>query len=107
MNTDQSTLSRASRNLHGRDRMTPSNSLTVGIAWATWHDLRHTFVSRLAMNGQNEGTMAALLRLSTTPVVKGYSRLSPPHLKAAVEGVAGFGKVPAAVRENQSPAREN
>ena len=73
----------------------------VGIEWATWHDLRHTFASRLAMNGQNEGTIAALLRHSTTALVKRYAHLSPSHLKAAVEGVAGFGKAAAAVRENQ------
>ena len=35
------------------------------------------------------------------------SNLSLSHLKAAVEGVAGFGKAPAAVRENQVPARES
>ena len=79
----------------------------VGIEWATWHDLRHTFASRLAMTGHNEGTIAALLRHSTTALVKRYAHLSPSHLKAAVEGVAGFGKAPAAVRENQIPARES
>ena len=79
----------------------------VGIEWATWHDLRHTFASRLAMTGHNEGTIAALLRHSTTALVKRYAHLSPSHLKAAVEGVAGFGKAPAVVRENQVPARES
>ena len=79
----------------------------AGIEWTTWHDLRHTFASRLAMNGQNEGTIAALLRHSTTALVKRYAHLSPSHLKAAVEGVAGFGKAPAAVRENQIPAGES
>lgn len=64
----------------------------AGIEWATWHDLRHTFASRLAMTGHNEGTIAALLRHSTTALVKRYAHLSPSHLKAAVEGVAGFGK---------------
>ncbi len=64
----------------------------AGIEWATWHDLRHTFASRLAMNGHNEGTIAALLRHSTTALVKRYAHLSPSHLKAAVEGVAGFGR---------------
>ena len=72
----------------------------VEIEWATWHDLRHTFASRLAMTGHNEGTIAALLRHSTTALVKRYAHLSPSHLKAAVEGVAGFGKAPAAARED-------
>lgn len=64
----------------------------AGIEWATWHDFRHTFASRLAMTGYNEGTIAALLRHSTTVLVKRYAHLSPSHLKAAVEGVVGFGK---------------
>ena len=78
----------------------------VGIEWATWHDLRHTFASRLAMNGQNEGTIAALLRHSTTALVKRYAHLSPSHLKAAVEGVAGFGKITTAVPEKAVPMGE-
>lgn len=79
----------------------------VGIEWATWHDLRHTFASRLAMTGHNEGTIAALLRHSTTALVKRYAHLSPSHLKAAVEGVAGFGKVPAGSRESRVPVGES
>lgn len=70
----------------------------------TWHDLRHTFASRLAMNGQNEGTIAALLRHSTTALVKRYAHLSPSHLKAAVEGVAGFGKGAAQTGEQKAPS---
>ncbi|HWF60664.1 MAG TPA: site-specific integrase [Nitrospira sp.] len=74
--------------------------MATGMEWVTWHDLRHTFASRLAMTGHNEGTIAALLRHSTTALVKRYAHLSCSHLKAAVEGVAGFGKVSA---ENQDP----
>ena len=74
--------------------------------WTTWCDLRHTFASRLAMNGQNEGTIAALLRHSTTALVKRYAHLSPSHLKAAVEGVAGFGKITTAVPEKAVPMGE-
>jgi hypothetical protein len=44
------------------------------------------------MTGHNESTIADLLRHSTTVLVKRYAHLSPSHLKAAVEGVAGFGK---------------
>jgi len=46
------------------------------------------------MTGHNEGTIAALLRHSTTVLVKRYAHLSLSHLKAVVEGVAWFGKAP-------------
>lgn len=58
----------------------------------TWHTLRHTFASRLAMSGHNEGTIAALMRHSTTALVKRYAHLSPTHLRSAVETVATFGQ---------------
>jgi len=64
----------------------------TGLEGVTWHTLRHTFASRLAMNGQADGTIAALLRHKTTGLVKRYAHLSPSHLRAAVEGVASFGK---------------
>jgi len=62
-----------------------------GIAWATWHDLRHTYASRLAMSGATEGTIASL-RHSTTALVSRYAHLASSHLKQAVESVAAFGK---------------
>ncbi|HEX6825723.1 MAG TPA: tyrosine-type recombinase/integrase, partial [Nitrospiraceae bacterium] len=58
----------------------------------TWHTLRHTFASRLAMNGQGPSTIAALLRHSGTELVARYAHLSPTHLQGALEGVSGFGK---------------
>lgn len=58
----------------------------------TWHILRHTFASRLAMNGQSDSTIAALLRHSGTSLVQRYAHLSPTHLREAVEGVSDFGK---------------
>jgi len=64
----------------------------VGLEGVTWHTLRHTFASRLAMNGATEGTIATLLRHSSTALVRRYAHLSPSHLKAAVEGVASFGQ---------------
>ena len=57
-----------------------------------WHSLRHTFASRLAMSGQTEGTIATLLRHSTSTLVRRYAHLSPSHLHAAVETVAAYGK---------------
>ena len=58
----------------------------------TWNTLRHTFASRLAMNGQSDSTIAALLRHSGTNLVQRYAHLSPTHLRAAVESVASYGK---------------
>ena len=57
-----------------------------------WHTLRHTFASRLAMSGQKEGTIATLMRHSTTALVRRYAHLSPSYLHAAVETVAAYGK---------------
>jgi integrase len=62
------------------------------IPWATWHDLRHTFASRLAMTGASESTIATLLRHSNTSLVKRYAHLSPSHLRQAIEQVSAFGK---------------
>lgn len=59
----------------------------------TWHTLRHTFASRLAMNGHAPSTIAALLRHSGTDLVARYAHLSPTHLQGALEGVSEFGKV--------------
>ena len=52
--------------------------------------MRH-IPSRLGMAGHNEGISAALLRHSSTALVKRYDHLSPLHLyAAAVEIVAAF-----------------
>jgi site-specific recombinase XerD len=73
----------------------------------TWHTLRHTFASRLAMSGQGEGTIAALLRHSTTGLVRRYAHLSPTHLKAAVETAANFGKAaPISLESSHATAEE-
>ena len=65
----------------------------AGLSGVNWHCLRHTYASRLAMNGATESTIAALLRHSGTALVARYAHLSPSHLQAAVEGVATFGKL--------------
>lgn len=63
----------------------------AGIEWATWHDLRHTYASRLAMSGHNDSTIAALLRHSGVALVQRYAHLNQEHLRQAVESVARFG----------------
>jgi integrase len=78
-----------------------------GIAWVTWHDLRHTYASRLAMNGNSESTIASLLRHSGTALVKRYAHLSPNHLRAAVEGVATFGQTSELALQSQPNQESN
>ncbi len=68
----------------------------------TWHTLRHTFASRLAMNGATESDIAACLRHSGTGLVKRYAHLSPSHLKGIMEKVSAFGKEAKTTRASQS-----
>lgn len=75
----------------------------AGIEWATWHDLRHCYGSRLALAGHNETTISALLRHSTTSMSRRYTHLNKPHLRQAVESVARVGKESvAAASQNQT-----
>jgi integrase len=66
--------------------------VALGLHGVTWHTLRHTFASRLAMSGATEGTIAALLRHSGTTLVKRYAHLSPSHLQQEIEKLSSFGK---------------
>jgi integrase len=65
----------------------------AGIEWVTWHDLRHTFASRLAMEGATDREIAAALRHSSTALVKRYAHLSPSHMRVMVEKVSHHGKI--------------
>lgn len=75
--------------------------IATGIKWVTWHDLRHTFASRVAMLGVPLTTIAALLRHSTTALVRRYVHLSPAYLKEAIEEVSAFGKEENSVGKNE------
>lgn len=50
-----------------------------------WHDLRHTFCSRLAMAGVDIRTIAALAGHKTLAMAMRYSHLSPEHNLSAIE----------------------
>ena len=52
-----------------------------------FHDLRHTFASRLAMNGANDRTLMALGGWKSPRMLDRYAHLSPAHLWQAIEGL--------------------
>jgi len=58
----------------------------------TWHTLRHTFASRLAMRGATERELQEALRHSSTTLVKRYAHLSHKHLAGVMERVSAFGQ---------------
>ncbi len=53
-----------------------------------FHDLRHTFASRLAMAGVDLYTVQRAGGWKTNAMVQRYARLSPDHIRAAVERLA-------------------
>ncbi len=60
----------------------------AGVPDFRWHDLRHTFASRLAMAGVSLRTLAELLGHKTLAMVMRYAHLAPAHLREAVERIA-------------------
>jgi integrase len=80
-----------SENREGRDweRWFEQCIREAGIPDFRWHDLRHTFASRLAMAGVPLRTLAELLGHKTLAMVMRYAHLAPAHLRDAVERIAG------------------
>ncbi len=58
-----------------------------------FHDLRHTFASRIVMAGVDLRTVQALMGRKTINMTLRYAHLAPDHLKKAVESL-NWGKSP-------------
>ena len=68
-----------------------------------WHDLRHTFCSRLAMAGVDLRTIQELAGHKTITVTTRYAHLSPGHQRAAVMALDPAGGEGAGMGENVVP----
>ena len=78
----------------GKTHMDPKNAMNrvfvpavkeAGIRNFHWHDLRHTFASRLVMAGVDLRTVQELLGHKTIAMTVRYSHLSPEHQLEAVQ----------------------
>jgi integrase len=56
-----------------------------------WHDLRHTFASRLVMQGASVYEVQVLLGHKTAAMTERYAHLSPEHLRSTVNLLDRFG----------------
>lgn len=57
----------------------------AGIENSRWHDLRHTFASRLVMKGNDLRTVQELMGHKKIEMTLHYSHLSPAHKMTAVQ----------------------
>ena len=72
---------------HGSRVFTPAVK-RAGIQDFRWHDLRHTFASRLVMKGVDIRTLQELLGHADIRMTLRYAYLSPVHLLDAMEKLA-------------------
>jgi site-specific recombinase XerD len=57
----------------------------AGLKGVTWHTLRHTFASRLVMEGVNLKTVQGLMGHKTIAMTARYAHLAPGYLETELE----------------------
>jgi integrase len=62
----------------------------AGLRNSTWHDLRHTFASRLVMADVDIRTVAELMGHKSIQMTMRDAHLAPEHKRVAVERLAGY-----------------
>jgi integrase len=75
---------------YGRDLSNPRKWFELALAESKltnfrWHDLRHTFISRLVMKDVNLRTVQELAGHKTISMTTRYAHLAPEHNQAAIE----------------------
>jgi site-specific recombinase XerD len=87
----------------------------AGIEDLHWHDLRHTFASRLIMAGVDLRTVQELMGHKTITMTLRYSHLSPTHQREAVQRLSqdshqpqsGLGESVLSIRKTKWSRRES
>jgi integrase len=81
---------RVFQSIYGEDLNNPRKWFDAAVAEAEivnfhWHDLRHTFISRLVMAGVDLRTVQELAGHKTIQMTMRYAHLAPEHNQAAIE----------------------
>jgi site-specific recombinase XerD len=66
----------------------------AGIRDFHWHDLRHTFASRLVMAGVDLRTVQEVMGHKAIAMTARYAHLAPAHILAAVERLGAYDPLP-------------
>ena len=77
----------------------------AGLRDFTWHGLRHTFASRLVMEGVDLRTVQELMGHKTIQMTCRYAHLAPAHQLAAVERLLSYTASTAETPTRASPAK--
>jgi integrase len=76
------------KRLHNLERYWRRALKTAALVDFRFHDLRHTYASRLTMRGVDLYTVQRAGGWKTQAMVQRYAHLSPDHMRAAVERLA-------------------